>query len=386
MRVTVVTHYFSNHGGGVERVAGRLCAELAQRYGFAMNWFASNDDVAEQDGDAEIKCFPVKPWKCVERLTGLPYPLWGPRALIALSRAIRKSDVVHIHDFSYQSSVAAAIFARVHGVPVLLTQHTGAVRNGNRVFGAMFWLLEQTLGRLMLLNASAVVCVSETTRTHMMPLVRDVAKISTVWNGLDFDQLRPIESVAIGELRLRLGLSADRRVVLFVGRRIQKKGINIVRGVAAAMPEVQFLIAGRGPCDPNEWSLTNVRAMGYVDAASMAALYKAADAVLLPSYSEGFPLVVQEALACGVSVLSTTEVAKACPPVSDLIFSRPVPLNDDPSEWTAALRGILESQTTMAIRQKRSQRARATWSWERCTAAYEQIFHRTQRALRSSVE
>ncbi|MDE2294738.1 MAG: glycosyltransferase, partial [Gammaproteobacteria bacterium] len=187
LRLTVVTHYFAEHGGGIERVASRLCEDLAARHGHSVRWFASRTDPQTSNDRSLVERVAMPCWNGIERLAGLPYPLWGVQGLRALARAIAVSDAVQVHDFSYFGSMAAARIARSHRVPLLLTQHTGAVRTGSRAFAALYGVGERTIGRWLFATAAAVTCVSETTRAHWQPMVRDGTTLQTVWNGLDFD-------------------------------------------------------------------------------------------------------------------------------------------------------------------------------------------------------
>ena len=376
LRLTVVTHYFAEHGGGIERVTGRLCEDLATRHGHTVRWFASRTDDPTSNAESPVERVAVPSWNGIERLTGLPYPLWGVQGLRALARAIAASDAVQVHDFSYFGSLAAARIARSHRVPLLLTQHTGAVRTGSRAFSALYGVGERTIGRWMFATAAAITCVSETTRVHWQPMVRDETKLQSVWNGLDFDGAYRVDDRERARCRSIWGVAGERPVVLFVGRRIRKKGIEIVHGVARAMPEVTFVIAGQGPVDPARWALPNVRTLGYVASERVGELYEAADVLLLPSYAEGFPLVVQEALVRGTAVLSTAEVAAACPPVAESIAHCPVPQRDDPGPWIPALERLLAEGIGTADRVSRAERARGLWSRVRCAAEYDAILRR----------
>ncbi|HUX72315.1 MAG TPA: glycosyltransferase [Steroidobacteraceae bacterium] len=377
LRVVVVTHYYPAHGGGIESIAGRIGTELAARHGIAIDWYASDCDAAPEA--CAVNVVPVAAWNGIERRTGLPYPLWRPTALCKLSRGIAHADVVQIHDFAYFGSLLAAILAKVHRVPLLLTQHSGAIRPGNKILAVLYSASEQTVGRCVFAAASVVACVSETTRAHFERRLGSRPKFVTIWNGLDVGALHAADLQTRRGLRVGYGLAQDTPIVLFAGRLIRKKGIEIVRGVATAAPNVRFLIAGRGPIDPNSWGLPNVRVLGQVAATRMVELYHLADLLLLPSYCEGFPLVVQEALACGTAVLSTDEVADACPPVADLIHHCPVPCDDDPQPWIAALRRALSDRTWLTSRDARAQRARQTWSWERCAQEYFNVIRQVAR-------
>src|SRR5207244_5280709 len=96
------------------------------------------------------------------------------------------------------------------------------------------------------------------------------------------------------QLRGELGMSDERRNLLFVGRFVEKKGLAAIRAMAAAKPEWDFWLAGGGPIDPRSWELPNVKVLGRKSREELAELYRAADAPVLPSVGEGFPLVVQE--------------------------------------------------------------------------------------------
>jgi glycosyltransferase involved in cell wall biosynthesis len=114
---------------------------------------------------------------------------------------------------------------------------------------------------------------------------------------------------------------------------------------------------------------------GRVSHEQLAAYYRAADLLLLPSSGEGFPLVVQEALCCGTAVLSTAEVASACPAATAMIHTGPTPRRDAAIDgWAQALeQALLESDDSEA-RQARSLAARALWSWEDCASRYLELF------------
>lgn len=144
---------------------------------------------------------------------------------------------------------------------------------------------------------------------------------------------------------------------------------------------MQWLLVGSGPEDPVHWQRDNVRVVGVLSHEELPAFYQASDLFLLPSFGEGFPLVVQEALASGLGVLSTDEVATACPAAESLIRCIPTPAeNIAADEWEIALRAILSDHAYLQDRSTRSEQARRLWSWERCTAQYLGLFNEVQHA------
>src|SRR4051794_4952066 len=114
MTILVVTHYYSTHAGGIEIVAGSLAAQLGSSHDIV--WVASDCDPAPAL-TARVRLLPMRTINVVERLTGLPFPLWGPQSLVHLWRAVGLADVLHMHDIAYFGNWAAFVFARLRGVP-----------------------------------------------------------------------------------------------------------------------------------------------------------------------------------------------------------------------------------------------------------------------------
>src|SRR6185437_2041797 len=123
------------------------------------------------------------------------------------------------------------------------------------------------------------------------------------------------------------------------------------------------------------WNRDNVLQLGRVAQEKLSDLYQAADLLILPSSGEGLPLVVQEALACGLGVLSTEEVRDACPPAKELIRAHTTPRNaPDIEGWGRAIRRVLADPKYLGEREERARRAHQLWSWESCASQYLLLF------------
>jgi starch synthase len=122
-------------------------------------------------------------------------------------------------------------------------------------------------------------------------------------------------------------------VALFVGRFVEKKGLHILSRMARLRPNILWAFAGWGHLQPTAWALPNVVVYSDLAGASLAALYRASDVLVLPSKGEGFPLVIQEALACGLPVVCSADTAGADRAASGFLSA--VPLDEQEPDATA---------------------------------------------------
>lgn len=115
-------------------------------------------------------------------------------------------------------------------------------------------------------------------------------------------------------LAQQLGIAEDKRFVLFAGRlHAQKDPILLVRSIAALnVTDVHLLIAGDGDLRDEVRSEISrlglseqVTMLGAVNQGELAQLQRVSSILILTSAYEGLPLVVLEALACGVPVVTT---------------------------------------------------------------------------------
>jgi glycosyltransferase involved in cell wall biosynthesis len=372
LALVTVTHIYPSHGGGLERVAGRLVQEFV-RAGARVCWFSSDTDPAPADIPGTAIHVSVSTANFVYRLTQLPYPLWSPVALPRLWRAIGAANIVHVHEHLYHGSIIAIAIARLRGRPVVVTQHMGALALRNTVLTGLYEAGARLLGRLLFPLTARRVFISANVRSFFG---RDLdPKSRLIFNGVDtglFTIGTPGERLSEREL---LQIPQTTKAVLFVGRLVKKKGLHIIEQLAQRFTHVRWMIVGSGPEDPSRWNQANVRVYGRVSHEGLASYYRAADLLLLPSSGEGFPLVVQEALCCGTDVLSTEEVAGACPPAAPLIRTCRTPRRDAGIDgWATALEEALSHGGNVDAREARSQAARALWSWEDCARRYMDLF------------
>jgi glycosyltransferase involved in cell wall biosynthesis len=368
MRVLTVTHYFPEHRSGICVVAEQLARRLAAR-GAEVEWMASV--VGPGDGPEGVTRLPVRAWNVTERRLGFPYPVWGPRDLFRLRQAVRRCDVVHLHDCLYMSNVAARLLAPGLGKPVVVTQHIGAIPYSSRIVRGMLTAANRTLGPLVLGGADQCVFISPQVRDYFGRFVRFRRPPLYLPNGVDTGHFRPASAEERLALRARLGFPPDSPVMLFVGRFVEKKGLRLLRELASALPQLHWVFVGWGPEDPANWGLPHVRSAGTLPQAAIADYYRAADLLVLPSVGEGFPLVVQEAMACGLPAAISTETARGAPDAAGLLWC----LDLQPKLWQRTLAGLADHPDALLSRREEvAGHARRHWDWDACADRYLALF------------
>ncbi|MEE2828820.1 MAG: glycosyltransferase family 4 protein, partial [Myxococcota bacterium] len=125
--------------------------------------------------------------------------------------------------------------------------------------------------------------------------------------------------------RRRLGLRDNQRCYLFLGRLSPEKGADTLGVVQARLEEnsgaAVLFVAGSGPLARGVEAMSDVRLLGHRN--DPANILAAADVVLMPSRSEGLPMVALEAAAIGVPV-----VGFAVGGLADSALAATVPVDD----------------------------------------------------------
>jgi glycosyltransferase involved in cell wall biosynthesis len=358
VRILTVSAFYENHGGGIEIVAGAMARALGRR-GHDCRWAAAGFDPAPQD--PMLQPVPLSASDPLERWTGLPMPVPGSSARRLLEREVAAADAVIVHDALYVSSLLAARYAARHGKPWLLIQHIGAIPYTNPLLRLAMATANRLVTHPLLARAPQAVFISDAVRQFFAGTQWKRPPVLLL-NGVDHDRFRPAKGRERARLRTRFGMTGQRRQFLFIGRFVEKKGLATIRAMAAARPEWNFHLVGGGPIDPGGWGLPNVHPLGRRNRDELAELYRAADALLLPSVGEGFPLVVQEAMASGLPVFCGPDSAYADPAARELLHAVEV----DPSDpgGTAQRFAAAIADSTPGPDPKLAVHARTAYNWD----------------------
>jgi glycosyltransferase involved in cell wall biosynthesis len=276
-----------------------------------------------------------------------------------------RPDVIHVHGL-----LPAGVLALHSPVPVLLTAH-----------GSETYALAQrraglrSLARRVLERVDAVAAVSGFIASHLASFGRNDATV--IYNGADEWTFAPRDrAVARGAL----GIPPDRPVLAFAGRLTAEKGVHELLAAVAGLRGLEpvLLMAGEGEGDraardDARARAIDVRFLGNLDHAELSTVLAACDAFVLPSYFEGLPTSICEAMMMGRAVVATG-VGGIPEIVRDGETGLVVPARDIDA-LTSALRNLL---TNDDLRTRFESRAHAfagtSLSWRKHASAYEAIY------------
>jgi teichuronic acid biosynthesis glycosyltransferase TuaC len=225
--------------------------------------------------------------------------------------ASRRIDVVHAH-CAYPDAVGAGLAAGWLGIPFAVTAHGSDIN----VYARRPLIRRQV--RATLRRAGVVFAVSRALRDRIEALLPPGSTRVMVLPcaGVDPELFRLRDR---SRTRTRLGVAPQGRIVLFAGRLVPVKAVEVLLGAWARLQARQvagagdcLLIAGEGPERKRLERLVQasgecgrVRFLGEVRQSELAQWLNAATVLCLPSRSEGTPNVVIEALASGLPVVAS---------------------------------------------------------------------------------
>ena len=155
-------------------------------------------------------------------------------------------------------------------------------------------------------RAAGLLAVSEAMHGDMAEIGIDAGKTMVHYTGIDTMRFHPGDRTAA---RAALGMG-DAPAIATVGALIPRKGQALVIEALPALPGVHYWLAGAGEEEARYRALAQrigvadrVHLMGPVANADLPQLYRAVDAVVMPSVSEGLANAWVEALACGTPIV-----------------------------------------------------------------------------------
>ncbi len=159
-------------------------------------------------------------------------------------------------------------------------------------------------GRAIFRASVAIVTYQKIVRDFLLAQGVPSGRIIEMHNGVELDRFHPVSDEEKRERRRQLGLPVGKPLALFVGRMVSKKGY---RELFSARDPAHYDLVFVGPGKvPAEWHhIDGVHVLGSRTQEEVMYLMPAMDVCVVPSVGEMFTLSMQEAMACGLAVVTT---------------------------------------------------------------------------------
>ena len=210
-------------------------------------------------------------------------------------------DVDHIPHFVLFSTKVVCLLKRIK-----------LITSWHEVWGREYWKeylrglgsIAYIIEKLSALMPDRIISVSEHTTNKLKNDLLSKKDIITISNGLDFEKIKKIHA------------SSEKSDVVFAGRLFSHKNVDmLIKSIVVLdenRPDIKCLIIGDGSEKKNLEALAqklnlekNIKFLGFLENHDdVYALMKSSKVFVLPSTREGFGMVVTEANACGIPVIT----------------------------------------------------------------------------------
>lgn len=300
MKVAMISHGYAPRIGGAERQLGAV-APVLQKNGV----------------EVSVLTRQLPGTLSFEEIDGVPVyrlPVPGFKALASLAFTISalkilkkiNPDIVHAHEL-ISPSTTALLAHTLFKKPIVLNPHSSGP------FGDVQKMKHKFLGQWRLnqfcKNADAFIVISGEIDSELANMGVPPAMRRQISNGIDSRRFRKLADAEKIQCRKDLGLPADSRIAVFVGRLVPIKRIDLLLAAWEKVnqddPRALLLIIGKGPLE-NELKQNASAGVQFCGSREDVAPYlQAADLFIMTSDSEGIPVSLLEAMSCELPCLTT---------------------------------------------------------------------------------
>jgi glycosyltransferase involved in cell wall biosynthesis len=285
----------------------------------------------------------------------------------------KELDLLHVHiPLPPKIKTDLPTVATVHGLPELKTRSLNPT-NPTAIAEFLFSFFVQDVEQHILQNVDKITTVSkETSKELQLYYQYSERDITVITNGVDLDFFSPKEK------------KNTEFNILYAGRLDYKKGlielIKSAKDITRIFPNTNYLISGTGPLlndllrlVKNEGLHSRFKFFGQVNQKTLRNLYQESNAFILPSYYEGFPNVILEAMSCGLPTIATNVGG-----IPEMIQHKRNGLLIPPRNSTAITKALTNILTDESLRSEMSKNARylaeKQYSWNNISNEYLKVY------------
>lgn len=291
-------------------------------------------------------------------------------------------DIVHSQLGNLPAPLTAYFYAKKKKKPLITTYHEDWIKG----FGSLFRkvgvaLFDGFIADILLSASNIILTPSQYYINHSMHLSKISKKVCAVPNGIDFEDFH----IDLGkhECRKKLGLPLDKKIILFVGSLTPRKAPNVlIEAMSLIVKNYQdchLVFVGSGNYIKELKSMAKelkleryITFTGFVDDDVKYMYYHSSDIFVLPSISEGFGIVLLEASACGLPLIT-----------SNLVVFKSIVQEGENGYFTKTgdyidlgnkILFLLQNEDVRLKMGEKSKKNASKFSWERVAEQTEQIY------------
>ncbi len=291
---------------------GQVIHELATKYakqGHDVHVFCADHDKYKRIKQKEEVIDGVKVHRCFNWFTLVNFATFFPSVLWRLTKG--NFDIIHSHVSGHSYVLFSAIASRIKKIPHIHTTHCCWTTGFRPWYGrALVWLVYRTFLPLMFRWSDRIIGITPWEIGDIKKWGGKKEKIRIIPNGMAdifFTRIEP------NNFKKSLGIKG--KLVLFFGRLNPTKGPEKLAQACKEMLKDRddFDLVYVGPDEGKKAEVEDiVRGVKQIhmldairDRKKVAEIYQAADVYCLPSYREGLPLTLFEAMACGCPIVAS---------------------------------------------------------------------------------
>lgn len=368
MRILLASNYFPPHIGGIQYAAGSLkrCWETD---GYDVTWVASD---VPRGGERQPNTVRIPAWNVLENLVQINSPIPSPFAYGEINRLVAEHDVINVHSLA-PGVIAMVLRAAIRqNKPLVMTQHVGIIPLKIPGLTPLQNFLIRRAARRIADYGAVMTFVGKVVRSWFIEhagFPEELTRMTPA--GVDHDRYHFVDDAERSACRRKWNLDDQRFHVLFVGRFCDKKELPLIRAVAESTPDTHYTLVGTGPIRADRWGLPNVTVHSYVKDSELRELYGAHDLFIMPSYGEGWPAVVPQAMCCGLACLVSEETFAGHDRDPDRFIVTP---RSAEIVRERILRAASGNEPLIRQRKALSDYATATWNWMNTARIYIKLF------------
>ena len=293
---------------GVKQVVEEL-AKRQVKLGHEVHVFTSDWDKNKKIKKKEEVLDGINIHRCNSLFKFANFATFWPSVFFKI--LFREFDIIHSHLFGHPHFVFVALVSKLKGIPHIHTTHCPWTDSFRSTIGRIGLFISYNLfSRIAILFSKKIIAITPWEISFIKKYGGRKKQIEVIPNGMDKRFFNKVEN---NDFKIKNNIS--KKIILFFGRlnvtKSPDKFVEIAKIVLSKRKDVVFVLRGpdEGMKDKIKKMIENEKDIILLnetrDRNEIIKMYHSAEMYILPSYREGLPLTLFEAMASGLPILAS---------------------------------------------------------------------------------